>query len=128
MQRRRLSKFRGFTMVEALLLVGVLGVTADIVGQSLVAMSNTAVQNNNALMINDALLSQMEYLRSMYTTITPGWTQTSTINGINSTITSAVSKADPNQGAAGDDGSTSDTFLSLSVQCGDQIMTTYVSE
>ncbi|HWB54249.1 MAG TPA: type II secretion system protein [Tepidisphaeraceae bacterium] len=126
--RRRTSRFRGFTLVEALLLVGVLGVTADIVAQSLLSMSNTAVQNNNALLVNDALLSQMEYLRSAYKNITPGWSDTSSIAGTTYSITSAVSNADPKQGQSDDDHTTSTTFLSLSVQCGDQIMTTYVSE
>jgi type II secretory pathway pseudopilin PulG len=126
-QWRSRLKYRGFTMVEALLLVGVLGVTADIVGQSLSTLSNTAAQNNTTLLINDAMLSQMEYLRSIYSTITPDWTGTSTIAGTNYSITSAVTQADPTAGESNDLGNQS-TFLSLSVQCGNQIMTTNVSK
>jgi type II secretory pathway pseudopilin PulG len=129
MCRRRKSKIRtGFTLIEALLLVSVLGITADVVGQAMTTLSNTAAQNNTTLLINDALLSQMEYLRSIYTTITPGWTGTSTLAGTNDTITSSVQTADPTAGESGDNGTTVNSFVSLSVQCGNQTMTTNVSE
>lgn len=123
--RKRSNYFRrGFTMVEALLLVGVLGVTGGIVGQSLSTMSNSAAQNNAMLMVNDQLMAQMEYLRSVYKTLGAGWSNTSNValpNGTSCTMTSTISTADPGVGSA------QSNYLELEAQIGTQSMVTYAS-
>jgi type II secretory pathway pseudopilin PulG len=124
--KRRLA----FTMVESMLLVAILGMTAAVVGQSLTTMASSAVRSNLTLQINDQLLSQMEYLRSVYNTVSPAptssapWTSTSTviINGANYTMNSQISLADPGSGSA------QSNFLVLQATIGSQTMSTYVSE
>jgi type II secretory pathway pseudopilin PulG len=63
---RRCRNRLAFTMVESLLMVSMLGMSAAVVGQSLSTMATSATNNNNLLQINDALMAQMEYLRSKY--------------------------------------------------------------
>jgi type II secretory pathway pseudopilin PulG len=117
-------------MVESMLLIAILGMTAAVVGQSLSTMTSSAVRNNLILQINDSLLSQMEYLRSAYTTVSPAptsstpWTSSGSvmINGVSYPMTSTIALADPGLGSA------QTNFLLLQVTISNQTMTTYVSE
>lgn len=122
------GRARGFTMVESLLLVAILGLTAATVGQSLSTMTAVAVINNNTLYINDMLLSQMEVLRSSYTSKTVPYSSSQTIttpNGHTYTINSSITTANPGSG-------TTSNFLELEVSVtlpgGQNTMCTYVSE
>ncbi|HEY1683336.1 MAG TPA: type II secretion system protein [Tepidisphaeraceae bacterium] len=128
---RRCKRRLGFTMVESVMLVSILGVTAGVVGQSLTTMANSAEANNLNLEINDQLMAQMEVLRSTYTTATPAptsstpWTKSTPVtlsNGKTYTLNSTIAWADPGQG------STQSNFLQLQVTLGNQAMSTYVSQ
>ncbi|MGN6367832.1 MAG: type IV pilus modification PilV family protein [Phycisphaerae bacterium] len=54
---------RGFTLLEALLLVVILGISGAAIGRALAAMTKTPEQNNNRLAAEAALLDKMESLR-----------------------------------------------------------------
>jgi type II secretory pathway pseudopilin PulG len=111
-----------FTMVESMILVSMLGMSAAVVGQSMSTMVTSATRNNLILQINDQLLSQMEYLRGNYTTMAVGKsTQSVTINNVIYIMTSDIEQADPGTG-------NQTTFLSLTVSLNGQQMTTYVGE
>jgi type II secretory pathway pseudopilin PulG len=60
---------RGFTLLEALLLVVILGISGAAIGRALNAMTKSPEQNNIRLATDAALLDKMESLRA-----TP-WTQ-----------------------------------------------------
>lgn len=55
----------GFTLLEALLLVTVLGIGGAATGRALTAMAHSPEQNNNALAVEASLLDKMEYLHSV---------------------------------------------------------------
>jgi type II secretory pathway pseudopilin PulG len=110
-----------FTLVESMLLVGILGMSAAVVGQSMSTMVTSATTNNLILLVNDQLLSQMEYLRANYKSMSIGSsTQSVTLNNVSYTMTSDIEDANPG-------GGTQSTFLSLTVSLNGQKMTTYVS-
>lgn len=115
-------------MVESLLLVSILGMTAAAVGQGMVQMSNSAVSNNDSLWLSDQLLSNMENLRATYTTLTVPYSNSQTIttpDGHSYTLTSSIQNANPGTGMQ-------TNFLELEVAIGlpggSDTMCTYVSE
>ena len=55
---------RGFTLLEALLLVVILGISGAAIGRALAAMTKSPEQNNNRLATDAALLDKMESLRA----------------------------------------------------------------
>jgi hypothetical protein len=55
----------GFTLLEALLLVSILGIVAAGIGSALRAVTHVPTENNSTLLAETALLEKMEYLRSL---------------------------------------------------------------
>jgi type II secretory pathway pseudopilin PulG len=62
--KRRQTK-HGYTLLEALLLVMVLGITGAATGKALTAMTHSPEQNDKELAVEAALLDKVEFLRSL---------------------------------------------------------------
>lgn len=118
---------RAFTLIEAMLLIVILGITAGLVGTSMTGVSQAASVDNTIMRVNTQLLSQMETLRATWQTLlgsSTSYTNTATIpiDNSNYTMTTDIEQADP------DGSGVQSTFHSLTVTIGDQSMTTYVSQ
>ena len=80
----------GFTLLEALLLVSILGIVGAGIGSALMAMTRSPSQINTAMAVEATLLDKMEYLRSLpFPTLaadvprgTSLYTDTVTIDGV----------------------------------------------
>ena len=90
---------RGFTLLEALLLVVILGISGAAIGRALAAMGRSPEQNNIRLATEAALLDKMEALRGTpWTQLsadannpgTSAFTDTLTLPDANTTITRTV--------------------------------------
>jgi len=63
-RRQRPRRPAAFTLLEALLLVSILGIMGAGIGTALTAMMHSPAQNNISLAVETALLEKMEYLRA----------------------------------------------------------------
>lgn len=103
----RSSRRRGFTLIEALLLVLILGISGAAIGRNLRDMAHSPEQNNIDLATETALLDKMEYLRSLpFTTLavdankaTSAYTDTTTVEGASMTRTVYIIYVNPVTGA-----------------------------
>ena len=118
--RRRAA--RGYTLLEALLLVTVLGITSSGVGAFLVTVQDNTEGGSNMSLIDSSLVSQMETLRATWQTRGIGvLTSNVTVGNTTYVMTTDVEQASPNGGAA------QSTFYSLSVQIAGRTVYSYVS-
>lgn len=116
------SRASGYTLIEALLLTVILGIVAVVVGEALVASTHGAQANENTLLIDNTLVSQMETLRATWQSYPIGATTSQiTIGNSSYTMTRDIEKANPN--GLGNQAS----FLSLSIQIAGRTMYTYVN-
>jgi type II secretory pathway pseudopilin PulG len=114
---------RGYTLIEALLLVVILGIVGASLGNSLIAASQSTEANDNTLLIDNALVTQMETLRATWQSDPLGVQTTQlTIGSQTYTMTTDIEKADPNgQGIQS-------TFFSLTIQIAGRTMCSYVGQ
>jgi type II secretory pathway pseudopilin PulG len=97
---------RGFTLIEALLLVVILGISGAAIGRSLRDIAKSPEQNNIALATETSILDKMEFLRSVpFATLandankpTSVYTDTATVEGAQMTRTVAIVYLDPTTG------------------------------
>jgi Tfp pilus assembly protein PilV len=114
---------RGYTLVEALLLVTILAITGTGIGQALMAVAHAPYADEQEMLIETQLLSEMEALRATWQGLPWGANTTQiTIGGQTYTMIVDKEKADP----SGDGVQT--TFYSLRVQIDDRSVITYVSD
>ena len=120
--RRRPPVARGYTLIEALLMVVILGIVGAGIGSSLIGTQWNTRDNDKTLLIDNTLVAQMETLRATWQSQSLG-VQTSqiTVGGTAYTMTVDIEKADPNGGGA------QSTFFSLTIQIAGQSLCTYVS-
>jgi type II secretory pathway pseudopilin PulG len=113
---------RAYTLIEALLMVVILSVIAVGVGNSLTGAASSTEANENTLLIDNALVAQMETLRATWQSYALG-PQTSqiTIGNTSYTMTIDIEQAAPNGSGV------QSTFFSLSVQIAGRTIYTYVS-
>ncbi len=122
-RRRR----RGFTLIEAMLLVVVLAIVATATGAILMAAIKAPAVNNTNLSIDTALKSKMEYLEAQkFANLTVGspstLSDTVTIGGTVYPRTVNISLADPNGGS-----NPQPNFKLVQVQIGGQSLYTLVT-
>jgi type II secretory pathway pseudopilin PulG len=114
---------RGYTLVEALLLVTILAVTGTSIGEALLSSAQAPYADEQELLIETQLLSEMEALRATWQSLPWGASTTQiTIGQQTYTMIVDKEKADPNGGGV------QTTFYSLTVQINDRSVVTYVSE
>src|SRR5579862_24512 len=75
-----------YTLIEALLMVTILGITAAGVGNAMISSMRSTEANDNAQLIDTALVTQMEILRATWKSYSTG-ALSSTITIGNSTYT-----------------------------------------
>ncbi|HVS70437.1 MAG TPA: hypothetical protein VHQ47_04195 [Phycisphaerae bacterium] len=63
--RQTSGRSRGFSYVEALLLVTMLGITGAATGQALTAVVDSPKQSDDSCVLDTILVDKMEYLRSL---------------------------------------------------------------
>lgn len=120
--RRSLSRVQGYTLIEAMLMVVILGLVGTGIGISLISAARSTEANDNALLLDNALVSQMETLRATWQSDPIGvQTLQITIGNTSYTMTRDIEKADPNGGGV------QNTFFSLTIQIGGRTISTYVS-
>ena len=98
---------RGFTLLEALLLVTVLAITGVATGRALTSMIHSPKQNDSDLSIETALLDKMEFLHSLsFATLAAevgksqsAYTDNVTISGASSARVVSVAYIVPSTGA-----------------------------
>lgn len=122
------TRRRGFTLIEAMLLVVVLSIVALATGTILIAAIKAPAINNTNLSIDTALKSKMEYLEAQpFANLTVGTpsslSDSVTINGTVYPRTVDVSLADPNGGS-----SPQPNFKLIQVQIGGQSLYTLVTQ
>jgi type II secretory pathway component PulJ len=119
MRRRRAG---GYTLIEALLMVIILSIISIPVGNALVAAGRNTKGNEDALALDNALVSVMETVRATYASMPLG-VQTSTVTVGNNSypLTIDIEKQDPGTGTL------QTSYLSLTVTIGGRTLTTYVS-
>src|ERR1035437_1492517 len=108
---------RGFSLMEVLLLVVVLGIVGAAAGQALQAVAKVPSQTDTVFQIETQMISKMEQIRSMTFDNVPtgtGLSDTVQIAGMSYNRTVTVALADPNGGGA------SATFKQVTVACGGQ--------
>lgn len=98
---------RGVTLIEALILVVILGLVALGVGTALQNLVRVPRATNTMLAVSNALIDKMEYLRSLpFDSLATGtsFSDTVTINGQSfaRNVTIALADADANGGADAD--------------------------
>jgi len=122
---------RGFSLMEVLVLVVVLGIVGAAAGQALQAMARTPVAADETFQIETQIISKMEELRALsFASVVVGAT-TSTVSIGDASVggnvkyyqmTVTISLADANG-----DGIADATMKQISVTCGGQTMTTMIS-
>jgi Tfp pilus assembly protein PilE len=116
---------RGLTLIEAMLVVLVLGFLAVAGGVSLQSLVRQPTNTNLALAVSNSMVDKMEYLRSLtFNSLLTGtsYSDTVTINGTtyNRSVTVALADADGN-------GATDVDFKSVTITLAGQTLTTYVA-
>jgi len=120
----RRSRFNApaYTLIEALLLVVMLSIVATGLGTAMSATANSTQSNDNTLLIDSALVSQMENLRATWQNDALGSTNTPiTVGATQYTMTTTIAQAAPNTGGV------QATYFSLTVQIANRSLCTYVS-
>ena len=118
----------GFSLMEVLLLVVILGIVGAAAGRALQAVAKVPGQNEQNFQIETLLISKMEQIRSMsFDTIavgSPSSTLSDTVTVANTSYprTVTVALADGNG-----DGFAETTFKQITVSCGGQSVTTLIS-
>jgi type II secretory pathway pseudopilin PulG len=122
LRRARRTHRAGYTLIEALLLVTMLGIVAAGVGTSMSATANSTQSNDNTLQIDNTLVSQMEILRATWQSDAVGSTNTNiTINGTVYPMTQTIATAAPNTGGV------QATYYALTVSINGRSLCTYVN-
>src|SRR5579859_647381 len=90
---------RGYTLIEALLMIVILSIIAAGVGTSLTASAHSTESNENTLQIDNALASQMETYRATWKTCPLGAQNTSIMIGsVSYPMAVDIEDADPGSG------------------------------
>jgi type II secretory pathway pseudopilin PulG len=109
----------GYTLIEALLLVIILGITAAGAASWLSSVSASTQADNNTSLIDTTLVTQMETLRATWATRGVGVkTSSITVGNAPYTLTTDVEEANPGDGVQ-------TTFYSLSVQLAGRTLNSY---
>jgi prepilin-type N-terminal cleavage/methylation domain-containing protein len=122
------NRRRGFSLVEVLILVAVLGIVGAAAGRALQAAAKMPVTTENNLEIETALITKMESIRALaFANIAVGapnatLSDTVTIGGTSYARTVTVALADANG-----DGNAESTFKTITVTCNGMTVTTQVS-
>ena len=123
-----LPRHKGFSLMEVLMLVVVLGIVGAAAGQALRAVERAPVQNDQNFQIETQLISKMEAIRAMtFDNIAVG-SPNSDLSGWVTVGTSSyqcivtVALADPNGGS-----SPQNNFKQITVTCGGQSVTTCIT-
>ena len=116
-ETRRRGSARGFSLMEVLLLVVVLGIVGGAAGQALQSVAKVPVQADLDLQIETQLISKMESIRSLpFDSVTVGnlssLTDTVMMNNAQYTRAVTVALADANG-----DGMTEATFKQVTIVC-----------
>ena len=128
MQRKRKSSGRGFSLMEVLLLLVILGIVGVAAGTAIQAVAKSPGNNDVAFQIEIQLLSKMEQIRALsFDSIATGspnaaLSDTVTIGSTQYPRTVTVALADANG-----DGNADATFKSITVTCGGQTVVTLIS-
>jgi prepilin-type N-terminal cleavage/methylation domain-containing protein len=137
--QRYFHKRRGFSLMEVLILVVVLGIVAAAAGRALQAMARTPVAADETLQIETQVISKIEELRALPLTSLVAGTTTSTVSigdasvggqvkYFQMTITISNADADGDGIAEIDPLTLLPSYKQISVTCGGQTMTTTVSK
>ena len=116
---------KGFTLIEALILLVVLSIVAIAAGAALTRLADNPEGNDFQLAVNTAIVSKMEEgVPSAFTSLTVGTSlsDTCTINGTSYPRTVTIAQANPNGG-----GNVS-SFLQITVAVNGKSITTLVSQ
>jgi len=113
----------GFTLIEAMILMVILGVVSLGVGVSLRSLISVPESNNRVLAVSSLLVDKMEYLRSLgYSTLS------TTANGTDSPIIDNVTYSRSWTITANPGGTYDANFLQISVTIGNRTLTTGVTK
>jgi type II secretory pathway pseudopilin PulG len=119
----------GFSLMEVLLLVAVLGIVGAATGKALIAIAKVAPQNDISYQLETRLISKMEEIRSMafdaVAVGSPNSTLSDSVTVLNVAYprTVTVALADGNG-----DGTADSTFKQVTVTCGGRSISTLISK
>src|SRR5690348_14185310 len=117
---------RGFTLLEAMVLMVVLSIVAVGVGVGLQSISRVPTANNLRLAVNSALISKMEELRATtFTALTVGTSLSDTVTLGNTTYTRNVTIATAD---ANSDGTLDSDYKVVTVTVNGQSLTMWVTQ
>jgi prepilin-type N-terminal cleavage/methylation domain-containing protein len=120
---------RGFSLIEVLVLVAVIGIVGAAAGRALQNIARTPVSSDQNFQVETQLISKMEAIRAMgFDSIAVGspngtLTDSVTIGGTSYTRTVTVALADVNG-----DGAAEANVKVITVTCGAQTVTTLISK
>jgi len=123
---RKTKKQRGFSLIEVLLLVTVLGIVGGAAGQAMIVVAKVPSQTDMHFQIETRLISKMETIRAL------------DFDDINDTLTDSVpigpqstiyARTVTVTNIAGSGGGTPDsTFKQITITCGGQSVTMFVAK
>lgn len=119
---------RGFSLIEVLVLVVVIGIVGAAAGRTLQMVAATPVQNDRMFQIETQLISKMEYLRSLpFDSIAVG--SPNSMLSDNVTIAGTYHPRLVNVTLADGDGngSVDSDFKQITVTCGSQSVSTLIA-
>jgi Tfp pilus assembly major pilin PilA len=124
--RKGAGRGRGFTLIEAIVLVTVMSVVAVAAGVGLQAVAKVPTQTDATMGINNALVDAMEQWKAKSWATMASSTGTVTVNGRSYTRTVTVADADPASPEGG--GTAKADFRRITVTIGSQTLRSYATK